>query len=82
MTDVAADLCLFCIRPRGDTRVWCADNPGDGCTYGLAHEYPPRERSKQARPIDRNLCVRCGLHPKNPASTTNGCEHVYAGEAS
>jgi hypothetical protein len=70
-------LCVFCFRPETDVRAWCADNPGKGCTYGLAHEYPMRVAAPKPRAVDAKLCTRCGLHPRNPASATNGCEHAY-----
>lgn len=73
------NLCIFCIRPEGDPRSWVPSNPGKGCTYGLAHEFPPSEEKQpqQAKVRDAKLCVKCGLHPKNPTSSTNGCEHEY-----
>jgi hypothetical protein len=54
------------------------DNPGQGCTYGFAHEYPEAAKPvKQEKKPDKNRCVKCNLHPKNPASATNECAHEY-----
>lgn len=75
-------ICLFCFRSPG-AAPWCPDNPGEGCTYGLRHEYAtPRAAAILAEPaalkrVHPQLCKRCGLHPKNPKSATNGCEHLY-----
>jgi len=80
-----ARICIFCLRHESDPRPWCPENPGLGCTYALAHEYEPGEEAKPKQPerrLDKELCVRCGLHPKNPASATNGCAHEYPSEAS
>lgn len=71
-------LCIFCFKFADDPAPWVAGNPGHGCTYGLGHEYPKTEKPTQpARKVDRQLCTKCGLHPKNPASSTNGCAHEY-----
>jgi hypothetical protein len=72
-------LCIFCLRPRSDPTPWVPGNPGQGCQYGLAHEYPeePLSRPAQVRIRPSKLCAKCGLHPKNPASMTNGCEHEW-----
>jgi hypothetical protein len=71
-------ICLFCLKHEGDATPWCKDNPGRGCTYGLDHEFPePLEPKKQEPKKDKKLCIKCGLHPKNPASATNGCAHEY-----
>jgi hypothetical protein len=70
--------CVFCLKHRGDPTPWVADNPGDGCTYGMKHEFPEPEKPKQQAPKrDASLCTKCGLHAKNPASQKNGCEHEY-----
>ena len=73
--------CVFCFRAEGDLAPFCPENPGKGCTYGLAHEYPGAGVAP-ALPVpkrrDAKLCVLCGLHPRNPASATNGCAHSYA----
>jgi hypothetical protein len=73
-------LCVFCGRDESDTRPWCPDNPGKGCTYGLGHDYGLGEgvKPKQAeKKVDKQLCAKCGLHVRNPASATNGCVHEY-----
>lgn len=73
------DLCIFCMRPDG-CPPYCTDNPGKGCTYGLGHEFPDGEETKpkqQPKKIDKNVCTKCGLHARNPASVTNGCAHDY-----
>ena len=73
------NLCIYCLRHDSDKRPWCPDNPGNGCTYGLGHEYPEAEKPKQQTPkkVDKQLCTKCGLHVRNPASATNGCAHEY-----
>lgn len=74
-----ARLCVFCLKSERDKTPWCASNPGLGCTYGLGHDYgdlaPLKPVSKQPK-RPSGLCTK-GLHPKNPASKTNGCEHSY-----
>lgn len=72
-------LCIHCLKHEGDPRPWVVANPGNGCTYGLGHEFPEVEKPKPppAKKADKQLCLKCGLHPKNPASATNGCAHGY-----
>jgi hypothetical protein len=79
MGDVHASVCIFCLRPEGDARAWCPDNPGRGCTYGLAHEHPagPRPKPKTAT-VANARCLKCGLHPKNPAYRVIVCAHEHA----
>lgn len=74
-----SDLCLFCLKSPGDSTPWCKEAPGKGCTYGLDHEreQPPVQK-QQEKKADKNRCTKCGLHPKNPVSVTNGCAHEYA----
>lgn len=68
------DCCVFCLRCRGNI----AEPEARTCTYGMGHEFPQAAPQRQPeRPRDASLCVRCGLHPRNPASATNGCEHSY-----
>jgi hypothetical protein len=65
-----ANICIFCLGHRDSGIVWCS--------YGMHHEYPAAEtKPKQGPKPDKALCSRCGLHPKNPVSATNGCEHDY-----
>lgn len=74
-------ICIFCLRAPGSP-PWCTANPGRGCTYGFACEYPLEETAQKPAPThvrDAKLCVKCGLHPKNPMSATNGCVHEYQG---
>lgn len=72
-------LCVFCLRVEGDPTPWVPDNPGKGCQYGYDHEFPAIEVPKPPpiKKVDSKLCQKCGLHPKNPASQTNGCAHEY-----
>jgi len=73
-------ICIFCMKHESDTTPWCPDNPGEGCTYGCGHEYPPGEAEKPKQPPkkpDKNRCVKCDLHRKNPAAATNGCTHEF-----
>lgn len=72
------DICIFCVRHNSSTEPWCPSNPGRGCTYGYGHEYPLDEKPKPSvAKTDTSLCTQCGLHPKNPKSSTNGCAHAY-----
>ena len=75
-------VCIFCLKHPSDTSPWCAGNPGEGCQYGMHHEYPDGEYAKakpkqQPKKPDSKLCTKCGLHPKNPLSQSNGCSHDY-----
>src|SRR5580704_7126047 len=50
------------------------------CSYGANHEFPKSEELKPKHPpkkVDKFLCTKCGLHRKNPASTTSSCVHEY-----
>lgn len=72
------DVCIHCLRHRSDAMPWVKDNPGAGCTYGFAHEYPAAEKLKpQPKKIDKNICIKCSLHAKNPASAASDCAHEY-----
>jgi len=68
-------VCIFCLRHHE------RNPPGPTCTYGMHHEYPelPEVRAvMQSKKKDAQLCIHCGLHPKNPASSrSNGCTHEY-----
>lgn len=79
-------VCIFCLRHESRNVV-------GQCTYGMHHEYPQVRPAKgpkltgdptklSTNPVivtagKRGLCTKCGLHPKNPASSTNGCAHEY-----
>lgn len=72
------DVCIHCLKHRSDPTPWVTDNPGAGCTYGFAHEYPTAEKQKpQAKKVDRNICTKCGVHAKNPMSAASDCAHEY-----
>lgn len=63
-------LCIFCLRRREDA--------GETCTYGLGHEFPAEEKKAQPpKKADKQICSKCALHAKNPASQANGCQHEY-----
>lgn len=64
-------ICVFCLQD--ETR-------GTPCTYGLAHEYPQREKPKQQAKRDTRICLKCSLHVLNPASAKSECAHLYAPE--
>jgi hypothetical protein len=66
---VSGDVCIFCLGHRG--------NVAASCTYGLQHEFPNKEVKKQVAKRDAQLCIRCGLHAKNPTSRTSECAHEY-----
>lgn len=65
-------VCTFCFVHRDRVQP-------KTCTYGMHHEYsedaivktPPKQEVKKSK----SLCVKCGLHPKNPKAI--GCEHVF-----
>lgn len=77
---VSDQLCIHCLKHESNKTPWCPENPGHGCTYGFAHEYPSSEsaKPKQIAKKDTKLCTKCGLHAKNPASVSSGCAHEYA----
>jgi hypothetical protein len=72
--------CIFCFGAEPIVAPVCEGNPGLGCTYGLGHEFPATAPIAKAPTRDpkRALCLTCGLHPKNPASSINGCAHRYS----
>lgn len=48
------------------------------CTYGALHSFHLDEKPKeQKKVVDKQLCLVCGKHPKNPAYATNGCQHKH-----
>jgi hypothetical protein len=65
--------------------------PNLGCTYGGAHEFPCGvcghlmckvhvpgvEKPKQQKKIDKQVCTKCSLHARNPASASSECKHEY-----
>jgi hypothetical protein len=64
-------VCVFCFVHRD------REQP-ETCTYGMRHEYGEDsvpKISKQEPKRSKNLCLKCGLHPKNPKAI--GCEHVF-----
>jgi hypothetical protein len=83
--------CVFCLRHRDEAErsrephrkhaSWLGGEVflGPSCSYGLAHEFWPESvaKAKPEKKVDKKLCNRCGLHPKNPASASNGCAHEY-----
>jgi hypothetical protein len=80
---MSESLCIHCLKHEGNKTPWCPDNPGHGCTYGLGHEYASSKTSETAKPKqiakrDKQLCTKCGLHAKNPASASSGCAHEYS----
>ena len=89
--NLSAELCIFCLRQKSDARPWCPDSPGKGCMYGLDHEYPCAVCGNllckihipgaavvaQQKKIDKQICIKCNLHLRNPASKTSECAHEY-----
>lgn len=72
MTSDCPNTCIFCLNCPGKPYNAFVD-----CTYGSPHEYPAVEKPKQVVvKVDRKLCIKCGLHPKNPKAV--GCEHEFA----
>lgn len=73
-------ICIFCFQGPSNPKAWCTENPGHGCTYGLHHEWPeaiPAEKPKQVKKADKQVCSKCSLHAKNPASASSECQHEY-----
>jgi len=65
------DFCVFCyVHVSGGIRC---------CTYGWRHEFPGGKKPPEIQTTKRDLklCRTCGLHPNNPASKTNGCQHEF-----
>jgi hypothetical protein len=66
-------VCIFCLSHKSR----CLP---DNCTYKGHHEFPGEESAKEDKPapkvkVDLKLCIKCGMHPKNPKAA--GCEHEY-----
>ena len=77
---VTEQLCIYCFKGESNKTPYCPENPGALCQYGLGHEYPITKDDKPKQPVkraDKNVCAKCGLHARNPASATNGCPHEY-----
>lgn len=69
------DVCIFCLT--------CRVNVKPVCSYGLHHEFleqikQPSKVAAQSKVPDKKLCVKCGLHTKNPKAQTNGCAHTFS----
>jgi hypothetical protein len=63
--------CIFCFKAKSAAPA--------ACFYGMHHEFPePEVKQQPVKLKDAKLCAKCGLHPRNPASATNGCAHEYA----
>jgi len=72
--------CIFCLQYQGIAQPFCKDNPGKGCTYGFHHSFDEPTVApiqKQTKKVDKQVCLKCNMHIKNPNSNTNGCAHVY-----
>ena len=70
--NVPVGVCVFCRQHK--------DHIGPVCdSFKMRHEFreAPIAVAPQPKKRDAQLCVHCGLHPRNPASATNGCEHDY-----
>jgi len=81
MDGVSDQVCIMCLRHSSRTESFVPGNPGLGCTYGWRHEYEEKVKqapSPKSKIVDKKLCHKCGLHPKNPAFMTNNCEHLFA----
>lgn len=62
------EMCIFCFGYKSNNAQ---------CPYGT-HEYPKRP-VKQERKKDTQLCLKCGMHPRNPKYQANECEHEHSG---
>jgi hypothetical protein len=72
-------ICVFCFQG-ANPKPFCPDNPGEGCSYGLRHDYDsvePKEKLKPVAKVDKQRCLLCDLHRRNPASATSECKHTY-----
>jgi hypothetical protein len=66
------DICIFCLDCRSSVE-------GKPCrSYLSHHEFPepPVKTGPRPKGIDPKLCPKCGLHPKNPKYSENGCDHA------
>lgn len=81
-------ICTFCLKDPNDSTPWCKDNPGEGCSYGLRHEFEGSEfdpkikkpTKQSVKKADKQVCVKCNVHARNPMSQSNGCAHEYPQE--
>jgi len=85
---MSPDFCIFCLATRAEIALgaplafyWTPNAPlhaANRCTHGCAHEFPVLAKPEPP-PMKRDpkLCVRCGLHPRNPAAANNGCAHEF-----
>lgn len=62
------DICIFCLTHRDDVEP--------KCSYDFHHEFP-EVKVVQEKKVDKGLCLKCGLHKRNPKSQSNGCNHNY-----
>jgi hypothetical protein len=77
-----ANICIFCFQGPNNPKPWCTNNPGHGCTYGFHHEFPEdvvvmADKTRPVKKLDKQVCIKCNVHAKNPTSASNGCQHEY-----
>jgi hypothetical protein len=75
LADYVGQVCVFCHKHRSRCQ------PGKTCLYVDWHEFPAGQEIKKAEQpkpkVDKQICLVCKVHRKNPASATNGCQHQY-----
>jgi ribosomal protein L40E len=37
----------------------------------------PIHNARQGKKIDKQVCLKCNMHVKNPIGASNGCTHEY-----
>jgi hypothetical protein len=69
-------VCIQCFRHEEDV-------VGADCLYGLDHLFAKTKEMEKfipSRKRDAKLCLKCGLHPKNPTAAVNNCQHEFRSE--
>ncbi len=81
-------------EPESSCTYKAAHELEDGTMYALRTSHDSAERGiwpvedqkkvvykQSCKPKDKKLCTKCGLHPKNPMFSTNGCAHEFESDA-
>ena len=93
LAETAPALCIFCFRSKERIEEVKKMHVASGqpetdeyriktglvCSYAFHHEYNEQiaSKPKQVAKSSKEICGRCNLHLRNPASKMNGCEHEY-----
>ena len=73
-------ICTYCLQH--SERKISYFKTSTGCSYDLHHSYDeeslrPKPQPVQVVKLKKDLCVKCGIHPRNPIFLTNGCVHEF-----